>query len=97
MQVLEAAMKTMLFKKRTIHGEDKYKIINLPSTGKTILTFLQPTLTFASCTCRGPTDLGNAQYWGALGSVAAAALASKRIIVSCGEIVEHDIISPVPT
>src|SRR5208337_340037 len=39
---------------------------------------------------------GNAQYWGALGSVQAAALASKRIIVSCEEIVEHDVIQSSP-
>jgi len=42
------------------------------------------------------TNFGNAQYWGALGSVAAAALASKRIVVSCEEIVEHDIIQSSP-
>jgi glutaconate CoA-transferase, subunit A len=39
---------------------------------------------------------GNAQYWGAMGSVAAAALASKRIVVSCEEIVEHQIIQSSP-
>src|SRR5208337_116916 len=39
---------------------------------------------------------GNAQYWGAMGSVQAAALASKRIIVSCEEIVEHDVIQSSP-
>jgi glutaconate CoA-transferase subunit A len=41
-------------------------------------------------------EFGNAQYWGAMGSVAAAALASKRIIVSCEEIVDHEIIQSSP-
>ena len=39
---------------------------------------------------------GNAQFWGAMGSVQAAALASKRIIVSCEEIVEHEVIASSP-
>src|SRR5208337_5473567 len=39
---------------------------------------------------------GNAQYWGAMGSVQAAALASRRIIVSCEEIVQHDVIASSP-
>lgn len=39
---------------------------------------------------------GNAQYWGAIGSVAAAALASKRIIITCEEIVDTEIIRSSP-
>ena len=39
---------------------------------------------------------GNAQYWGAIGSVPAAALASKRIIITCEEIVDTEIIRSSP-
>jgi glutaconate CoA-transferase subunit A len=96
MQVLEAAMTTDLFKKRTFMGEDKYKIIICPYTGKKILTVPAANPDVCIVHVQRADRLGNAQYWGALGSVAAAALASKRIIVSCEEIVEHDIIQSSP-
>ena len=39
---------------------------------------------------------GNAQHWGGLGSTVHACLASKIIIVTCEEIVDHDIIKSSP-
>ena len=39
---------------------------------------------------------GNAQYWGAIGSVPAAALASKKIIITCEELVDTEIIRSSP-
>jgi len=77
-------------------GEDKYKIITCPYTGKKILTVPAANPDVCIVHVQRADKLGNAQYWGALGSVAAAALASKRIIVSCEEIVEHDIIQSSP-
>jgi glutaconate CoA-transferase, subunit A len=95
-QVLEGTIATDLFKKRTFMGENKYRIIKSPYTGKDILT--APALNPDVCIVhvQRADKYGNAQYWGALGSVAAAALASKRIIVSCEEIVEHDVIQASP-
>ncbi|MCK9273614.1 MAG: hypothetical protein M0P57_00820 [Syntrophales bacterium] len=95
-QVLEGVMATDLFKKRGFMGEDKYRVIQCPYTGKDILTV--PAANPDVCIVhvqRADRD-GNAQYWGAMGSVAAAALCSKRIIVSCEEIVEHDVIKSSP-
>jgi glutaconate CoA-transferase subunit A len=96
MQVLEGAMETDLFRKRTFMGENKYRVIKSPYTGKEILTV--PALNPDVCIVhvQRADRFGNAQYWGALGSVAAAALASKRIIVSCEEIVEPDVIQSSP-
>ena len=95
-QVLEGTIETDLFRKRTFMGENKYRIIKSPYTGKDILTV--PAINPDVCIVhvQRADKFGNAQYWGALGSVAAASLASKRIIVSCEEIVEHDVIQSSP-
>jgi len=96
MPVLEGVMVTDIFRKRTFMGENKFRIIRCPYTGKDILTV--PAATPDVCIIhvqRADSD-GNAQYWGAMGSVASAALSSKRIIVSCEEIVDHEIIQSSP-
>jgi glutaconate CoA-transferase subunit A len=96
MQVLEGAMVTDLFKKRSFMGENKYKVIACPYTGKQILTVPAANPDVCIVHVQRADKFGNAQYWGAMGSVAAAALASKKIVISCEEIVEHDIIQSSP-
>jgi glutaconate CoA-transferase subunit A len=96
MQVLEGAMVTDLFKKRSFMADDKYRVIQCPYTGKNILTVPAANPDVCLVHVQRADRFGNAQYWGALGSVAAAALASKRIIVSCEEVVDHDIIRSSP-
>jgi len=95
-QVFEGIIHTDLFEKRGFMGEDKYRVIKCPFTGKD--TVLVPALNPDVCVIhvQRADKFGNAQYWGAMGSVQAAALASKKIIVSCEEIVEHDIIQASP-
>jgi glutaconate CoA-transferase subunit A len=95
-QVLEGVMATDLFRKRSFMGEDKFRVIECPYTGKKLLTVPAANPDVCIVHVQRADKFGNAQYWGALGSVAAAALASKRIIVSCEEIVEHDIIQSSP-
>lgn len=96
MQVFEGIIHTDLFQKRGFMGENKYKVIQCPFTGKDIV--LVPALNPDVCVIhvQRADRFGNAQYWGAMGSVQAAALASKRIIVSCEELVEHDVIQSSP-
>ncbi|NQU64533.1 MAG: hypothetical protein HQ517_09660 [SAR324 cluster bacterium] len=96
MQVFEGVMATDLFRIRGFMGEDKYRVIDCPYTHKKILTV--PALNPDVCIIhvQRADKFGNAQYWGAMGSVAAAALASKRIIISCEEIVDHDVIRSSP-
>lgn len=96
MQVFEGIMATDLFKIRGFMGDDKYRLIECPYTGKTIVTVPAANPDVCIVHVQRADRFGNAQYWGAMGSVAAAALASKRIIVSCEEIVEHDIIQSSP-
>lgn len=95
-QVLEGVMATDLFRKRGFMGDDKFRVIDCPYTGKKLLTVPAATPDVCIVHVQRADKFGNAQYWGALGSVAAAALASRRIIVSCEEIVEHDIIQSSP-
>jgi glutaconate CoA-transferase, subunit A len=96
MQVLEGIMHTDVFKKRGFMGDAKFKVITCPFTGKE--TVLVPALNPDVCIIhvQRADKFGNAQYWGAMGSVQAAALASRRIIVSCEEVVEHDVIKSSP-
>jgi glutaconate CoA-transferase subunit A len=96
MPVFEGIMHTDLFNKRSFMGENKYKVITCPFTGKetVVVPALNPDI--ALIHVQRADKFGNAQYWGAMGSVQAAALASKRIIVSCEEIVEPDVIQSSP-
>ncbi|MCP4749634.1 MAG: CoA transferase subunit A [Proteobacteria bacterium] len=96
MQVLEGVMATDLYKKRSFMGDDKYKVIDCPFTGKKVLLVPAAKPDVCIIHVQRADKLGNAQYWGAMGSVAAAALCSKNIIVSCEEIVEHDVIQSSP-
>jgi glutaconate CoA-transferase, subunit A len=95
-QVLEGVIATDLFRKRGFMGEDKYRVIRCPYTGRDNLTVPAANPDVCVIHVQRADALGNAQYWGAMGSVAAAALASKRIIVSCEEIVDHEIIQSSP-
>ncbi|MDD5712608.1 MAG: hypothetical protein PHY31_07620 [Smithellaceae bacterium] len=96
MQVLPGIMVTDLFKKRSFLGDDKYRVIKCPYTGKDVVTVPAANPDVCIVHVQRADKFGNAQYWGALGSVVAAALASKKVIVSCEEIVEHDIIQSSP-
>lgn len=96
MQVFEGVMETDLFKIRGFMGDDKYRVIECPFTGKNIVVVPAANPDVCVVHVQRADKYGNAQYWGAMGSVVAAALASKRIIVSCEEIVEHDIIRSSP-
>ena len=96
MPVFEGIIHTDLFDMRGFMGDNKYRVIPCPFTGKD--TVLVPALNPDVCVIhvQRADKFGNTQYWGAMGSVQAAALASKRIIVSCEEIVEHDVIQSSP-
>lgn len=96
MPVLEGVMVTDLYKKRSFMGDDKFRTLECPYTGKQLVTVPAANPDVCIVHVQRADAQGNAQYWGALGSVAAAALASKRIIVSCEEIVEHDVIQSSP-
>lgn len=78
------------------YQKDKFKVIDCPFTGKR--TVLIPALNpdVAIVHVQRADKYGNAQYWGAIGNSKWANLASKKIIVSCEEIVDHDVIKHNP-
>jgi len=96
MQVFEGITVTDLFKKRSFLAEDKYRIIKCPYTGKDVVTVPAANPDVCIVHVQRADKFGNAQYWGAIGSVPAAALASKRIIITCEEIVDTEIIRSSP-
>ena len=96
MQVFEGIMATDLFKKRSFLGDNKYRVIKCPYTGKDVVTVPAANPDVCIVHVQRADKFGNAQYWGAIGSVPAAALASKRIIISCEEIVDTEIIRSSP-
>jgi glutaconate CoA-transferase subunit A len=96
MPVFEGIKVTDLFKKRSFLGQDKYRIIECPYTGKEVVTVPAANPDVCIVHVQRADKFGNAQYWGAIGSVPAAALASKRIIIACEEIVDTEIIRSSP-
>jgi glutaconate CoA-transferase subunit A len=96
MQVFEGITVTDLFKKRGFMGADKYRIIKCPYTGKDVVTVPAATPDVCIVHVQRADKFGNAQYWGAIGSVPAAALASKKIIITCEELVDTEIIRSSP-
>ena len=96
MQVFEGITVTDLFKKRSFLGEDKYRIIKCPYTGKDVVTVPAANPDVCIVHVQRADKFGNAQYWGAIGSVPAAALASKKIIITCEELVDTEIIRSSP-
>ena len=95
-QALEGVMATDIYRKRKFMGEDKFRVIDCPYTGKKVLTVPAANPDVCIVHVQRADKFGNSQYWGALGSVAAAALASKKIIVSCEQIVSADVINSSP-
>lgn len=94
--VLEGIMATDLYKKRGFLKENKYRLIRCPYTDKDIVTVPAANPDVCIVHVQRADRQGNAQYWGAMGSVAAAALCSRRIIVSCEEIVDYEVIRSSP-
>lgn len=94
--VLPGIMASDVFKVRDFMGEGKFGVVKCPFTGRE--TPVVPAANPDVCVVhvQRADKLGNAQYWGALGSVSWACLASKKVIVSCEEIVDHDIIKASP-
>lgn len=96
MPVLKSVMESDIYNLSSFRGENKFKTIKCPFTGKEIV--LVPALNpdIAICHVQRADKYGNAQFWGSLGTLKWSALAAKRIIVSCEEIVDHEVIKHSP-
>ena len=96
MPVLPGIMASDVFKVRDFMGDLKFGVLKCPFTGKDVPVVPAANPDVCIVHVQRADKYGNAQYWGALGSVSWACLASKRIIVTCEEIVDHEIIKASP-
>jgi len=96
MPVLPAIMDTDVFRVRGFMGDQKFGVTTCPFTGKTIPVVPAANPDVCLLHVQRADKDGNAQHWGGLGSTVHACLASKKIIVSCEEIVDYDIIKSSP-
>lgn len=96
MPVLPSIMDTDVFKKRGFMGEKKFGVTTCPFTGKTIPVVPAANPDVCLLHVQRADKYGNAQHWGGLGSTVHACLASKKIIVTCEEIVDHEVIRSSP-
>ena len=96
MPVLPGIMASDVFKVRDFMGGQKFGVVKCPFTGQDVPVVPAANPDVCIVHVQRADKFGNAQYWGALGSVSWACLSSKRVVVSCEEIVDHEIIKSSP-
>jgi len=96
MPVLPAIMDSDVFKVRGYMGDEKFGVVQCPFTKRDIPVVPAANPDVCLLHVQRADKHGNAQHWGGLGSTVHACLASKRIIVTCEELVDYDIIKSSP-
>jgi glutaconate CoA-transferase subunit A len=96
MPVLPAVMDTDIFRIRGFMGDKKFGVTTCPFTGRQIPVVPAANPDVCLLHVQRADKFGNAQHWGGLGSTIHACLASRKIIVTCEEIVDHEIIKSSP-
>jgi len=96
MPVLPAIMDTDIFRIRGFMGENKFGVTTCPFTGRRIPVVPAANPDVCLLHVQRADKFGNAQHWGGLGSQVHACIASKKIIVTCEEIVDYDVIKSSP-
>ena len=89
-------MESDVFKVRDFMGDEKFGVVTCPFTKKEIPVVPAANPDVCLLHVQRADKYGNAQHWGGLGSTVHACLASRRIIVSCEELVDYDIIISSP-
>ena len=86
---------------RTIQGSDfaqceQFKQVNCPFTGEQLIAVraIRPDVTILHVQ-RADAE-GNAHVWGNFGVMREAALAARKVIITCEELVAHEVILPDP-
>lgn len=96
MPVLPAIMDSDVFKKRGFMGDKKFGVTTCPFTQKEIPVVPGVNPDVCLVHVQRADKFGNSQHWGGLGSTIHSCLASKKIIVSCEEIVDHEVVVSSP-
>jgi len=96
MPVLPAIMDSDVFHVRDYMGKDKFGVVKSPFSGRDIPVVPAANPDVCILHVQRADVNGNARLWGGLGSTVHACLASRKIIVSCEEIVGYDVIKSSP-
>ena len=96
-----AAMGVPFLPTRTIKGSDvaqngPFKTIECPFTGESLIAVRAIHPDVALLHAQRADALGNAQVWGNFGVMREAAMAAQKVIVTCEEIVDHEVILSDP-
>jgi glutaconate CoA-transferase subunit A len=96
-----AAMGLSFLPTETVMGSDfsrgeAFKPLRCPFTGKDLLAVRAITPDVAIVHVQRADEEGNVHLWGNLGVIREAAMAAKRVVVTCEEIVDHDVILSDP-
>ncbi len=96
MPVMKSVIESDVYRIRTLEGDNKFKVIKSPFSGKDVV--LVPALNpdVAVVHVQRCDKHGNAQMWGNSTVVKWSALSARKIIVSCEEIVDHELIKRSP-
>ena len=94
--VLPSIMDSDVFKIRGHMGERKFGVVRCPFTKREIPVVPAVNPDVCLLHVQRADRFGNAQLWGGLGGTVHACLASKHIIVTCEELVDHDVIKSSP-
>ena len=89
-------MPTRTIKGSSFVNDAQFKRIKCPFTGEELIAVraIQPDVTILHV--QRADAQGNAQVWGNFGVMREAALAAKKVILTCEEIVEHEVILSDP-
>ncbi len=96
MQVPIGLKYTDIFRRRSFMGENKFKEVECPFTGKKVLLVPAANPDVAIVHVQRVDAEGNAQLWGALGTAKWASLACKKIVVSAEELVDRETVNRSP-
>ncbi len=96
MPVLPAIMDSDVFHIRGYMGRHKFGVVRCPFTEKEIPVVPAANPDVCLLHVHRADRYGNAQHWGGLGSTVHACLASRKIIVTCEELVDYEIIKSSP-
>jgi glutaconate CoA-transferase, subunit A len=96
-----AAMGLSFLPTKTVRGSDfrdggQFQSIRCPFTGEDLLAVRAIRPDVAILHVQRADEDGNAHAWGNLGVMREAALAARKVILTCEEIVEHDVILSDP-
>lgn len=94
--VMTGIKESDVYKKETFYKGQKFAEVKCPFTGENVVVVRGRNPDVAVVHVQRADKFGNAQLWGSLINTKWACLASKRVIVSCEQLVDEDTILRTP-